>query len=57
MYGLRGVGDTPAVYHVINWKTAAHRQSDAAQRAVDLRHATEWVAGLGGRESGPKPGS
>jgi XRE family transcriptional regulator, regulator of sulfur utilization len=29
LHGLRNVGTIPAVYHVINWKTAATPQADA----------------------------
>ena len=29
LHGLRNVGATPAVYHVINWKTAATPKADA----------------------------
>ena len=29
LHGLRNVGATPAVYHVINWKTAATPKPDA----------------------------
>ena len=29
LHGLRNVGTIPAVYHVINWKTAATPKADA----------------------------